>query len=324
MSVSRRVVLQSGAASIAFGAPTDDGGSPITGYNIRRNGSVIASQYTGTTYVDLTATDKAATYRYSFTAVNALGESAASNDYAPAVDENAPVTAAVCTLPGQLYLDQTGEPGAELPPIDLSSLSIAEPQDQDGKLVFTVEMQAGGGSMKLGFDHPGGRRYSIFIKPTGTTVGYTDGRWFSDATATLNNIQFTRTDAPALDSSSFDATGTYTAVLDKAAWGLKTGDVLRNVTAFGLLATGNGQVFLRDFLGYDISHTLVGNDFCTKGAHLPAPIVNAAPPVVVPTPGSSGAGGGGRFGGALSLIPILLLLGAGVLRRQVTRRGEAL
>lgn len=306
---------------VVLSIDADDGGSAISGYNISRNGQSIASKYGATTYVDATANDAAASYRYTVTALNAQGESAASNEFAPAVDESAPVTADVCTLPGQLWLDQTGEPGSQTPQSDLARMSIAEPEDQDGKLIFTIRAQAPGGSVQLGFDHPDGRRYVINIRPTATTVAYTDGRWFSDSSSTLNNRLLLKPDAPTLDSSS-SAGGTFTAVLDKAKWGLNNGDVLRNVTAFGLQANGTGQVFLRDFLGYDISQPIVGNDFCAKGAHLPAPVVDVPPPsnpppvtppppVITPPPTPSGSGGG------LPALTLLLLFAAGFRQRRV-------
>jgi hypothetical protein len=215
------------------------------------------------------------------------------------------VTEAVCTLPGQMYADQVNEPGAEVPSMDLVSMGIAEPADQDGKLVFTVQARLGGGSMRLGFDHPNGRRYNILVAPDATDVGYTDGRWFSNTQSTMNNVLFTNTDVPALDDSSFDLDGTYTVVLDKSAWGLANGDVLRNITASGLLPTGSGQVFLRDFLGYDVSQPIVGNDFCAKGAHLPAPVVDVpvTPPMATPT-----VEGEKRFGGSLGWLTLGLFV----------------
>jgi hypothetical protein len=295
----------------------DGGGLPVTGYAIHRNGALIAANYPQATYLDTTASDTGATYEYRVAAINARGAGAASNAFAPLVDEHAPVTAAVCTLPGQLWADQTGEPGAELPPMDIASLGIAEPADQPGKLVFTATALAPGGSAKIAFDHPDGSRYSIFIKPTGTTVGRTDGRWFSDATAELNNILATLADVPALDSSSGGTSAIYTAVIDKDAWGLKTGDVLRNVTVFGLLPTGNGQVFLRDFLGYDISQPIVGNDFCAKGAHLAPPVIDV---VDVPVPAPVVQEDKGRFGGGLSLLSVMLLAGAATARRVLRAR----
>ena len=288
----------------------DNGGSPISGYNIARNGSIIASKYPQTTFVDKTANDKGASYSYTATAINGVGESPASNVFAPKVDEGAPLTAAVCTLPGQLWLDQTGEPGAELPESDLKSLGVAEPQDQPSKLVFTATSMAPGGSVRISFDHPNGRRYSILIDVTGTTVTNTDGRWYSDTPSQLADLFSPLHDAPALDSSGADTSGNYTAVLDKAKWGLNTGDVLRNISAQGLQVGGRGQIFLRDFLGYDISQMIVGNDFCQKGAHLPPPVVDI-PVTPAPQPRDKT-----RFGGALPLSLLIGLFGFAALRQR--------
>ncbi len=292
----------------------DNGGAAITGYNIYRDGKKLVSNHPEARYLD------SGSGSYEVSAINGKGESARSNVFAPAVDENAPLTASVCTLPGQIWLDQMAEPGAELPNADTLSMGIAEPQDQPGKLVFTVTSGAPGGSVRLGFDHPNGRRYSILVDANATTVTNTDGRWHANTSGTLNDILSPLSDAPALDSSEAGNSGVYTVVIDKETWGLKTGDVLRNVTAFGLQLNGTGQVFLRDFLGYDISQPIVGNDFCEKGAHLPAPFQNpkppappvVTPPVVVAPP----QGEGGFLIGAFSLLGLLPLAGLALLRRK--------
>ena len=301
---------------VVLNLDADNGGSSITGYNITRDGVTIASNYAAKTFVDQTANAPGATYHYHATAINALGESGPSNEFAPLPDENAPVTAAVCAVPGQLWLDEVNEPGAHPPWADLQSLGIAEPADQPGKLVFTITPVAalpeqGGATFVTTFDHPNGRRYSIQIDVTGTTTYYTDGRWYSDLTAQGANVLGHVADVPALDSSGITGS-TITFVLDKATWGLNTGDVLKNITVRALPAANEGLVFVHDDLGYDISQPIVGNDFCAKGAVLPPPDVQVGNPV--PTPSTSDAATQ-RFGGAMSLLSLLPLLLVGFLRR---------
>ncbi len=291
----------------------DDAGSPITGYDIERNGTRIATHYPATKYVDTSASDPGAFYVYTARATNALGESADSNTFSAVVDEHAPVTSAVCTLPGQLWLDQVAEPGAETPESDIVSLGVAEPEDQPGKLVFTAQMRSFGGSAKIAFDHPRNGRYTIQMDPTATTATYTDGRWFSRTSSQLANV-FAALPAPALDSSAVRPDGVMTAVVDKEAWDLKAGDVLGNIRVQGDQVGGNGQIFLRDYLGYDINQPIVGNDFCAKGAHLAPPVILLPTPTPVPDPIASN--GEKRFGGALgwlTLLPLLLI----ALRRRM-------
>jgi hypothetical protein len=295
----------------------DNGGSPITGYDITRDGATIASNYGATTFVDQTANAPGATYHYHATAINALGESDPSNEFAPLADENAPVTAAVCSLPGQLWGDEVGEPGARPPWADLVSLGIAEPADQPGKLVLTVTPAAsiplqGDATYVTVFDHPNGRRYTIQVDTTGTTTYYTDGRYYSDTTAQAANVLGHISDVPALDSSAVTSNGNVVIVIDKATWGLATGDLLKNVTVRALPAANEGLVFVHDDLGYDISQPIVGNDFCAKGAVPPPPVVA----IPNPTPTASG-GDTTRFGGALNWLTLLgLLVGRALARRR--------
>lgn len=124
----------------------DDGGSPITGYNIyRRAGDTgsftLIATVPQTNYTDTTF-DSAATNYYRVTAVNGLGEGPFCSEVLPIVDPESP-----CVLPGITVL--TDPPGdivvatgiTSYPGYDLRSLSIAEPLAFGNKMVFTLKVE---------------------------------------------------------------------------------------------------------------------------------------------------------------------------------------
>jgi subtilase family serine protease len=64
--------------SLTWSTPTSNGGSTITGYNVYRNGTQIATNIASTSYTD-TGLTNGDTQTYYITAVNAIGESSQSN-----------------------------------------------------------------------------------------------------------------------------------------------------------------------------------------------------------------------------------------------------
>ena len=85
-SAPQNLVASSGNAqvSLSWSAPLTNGNSQITGYNVYRSTSsgaetFLASAGITTSYIDTSATN-GLTYYYTVTAINAIGESALSNE----------------------------------------------------------------------------------------------------------------------------------------------------------------------------------------------------------------------------------------------------
>jgi subtilisin family serine protease len=97
------------SVDLTWTAPADDGGSAVTGYRIYRSTTrgaevPVATTGTGTSFTD-TSTAYGSTYYYEVTAVNAVGESARSNELSVtlvAPDSTPPST------PGNVHVGATG------------------------------------------------------------------------------------------------------------------------------------------------------------------------------------------------------------------------
>ena len=133
------------ASYLTWAAP-DNGGSAITAYKIYRGtapgNEVLIGQAAGTAtgFNDRSGGVNVASYTYKVTAVNVQGESAASNTVSLAVGPRVEQTGA-CTLPGVTAIsDPAGDASNGQPFHDITSVSMAEPQDMPGKLVFTIKV----------------------------------------------------------------------------------------------------------------------------------------------------------------------------------------
>ncbi|MFA5940114.1 MAG: PKD domain-containing protein, partial [Sinimarinibacterium sp.] len=164
---------------LSWKAP-DHGGSAITGYTVAKTVGGVTQQISAgnkTTYLD-TAADTA-TASYTVTATNATGTGAASNSFN--ASGSTPVNDNVCAVPGKtVATDAAEDDSAPLPTAadgqgDILSVSIAEPKDMAGKLVFTLKMRS------LETLPPNVNWYVIFFDPAGK-------KWFvsmqTDETAT--------------------------------------------------------------------------------------------------------------------------------------------
>lgn len=172
-----------GIVHLSWSTP-DNGGSPLTGYNVyRKTGDTGSYSLSGTvsvgcpncktTFDDATATDPAAKYIYKVTALNAIGEGPSCGEFAVAAA--APVQSA-CLLPGITILtDQAGDIITPIgqtsnPGWDLRSLSIAEPIAfaSPDKLIFTLKVESFAGGLP-----PANTRWPIqFLVNGDQTTGY--------------------------------------------------------------------------------------------------------------------------------------------------------
>jgi PKD repeat protein len=155
---------------------TDNGGSPLTGYNIYRRpangayGAPLATVGGGATFYDDTTADPTQSYFYKVTAVNAIGEGTSCGELpitASSLTENP------CIAPGKVIArdadgDQTGSPQS-----DIQFVSIAElynPASSANKLYFTLKVN------NLTPVPQPSSRWTIFF--TRTSAGGNSTEWF--------------------------------------------------------------------------------------------------------------------------------------------------
>ena len=257
----------------------DGSGSPITGYNVYRriDGGAETKIFSNTTQRLLSDTaDPAHSYSYRVTAINSHGEGPSSNTFAPTVGQNAPQPQLSCSLPGQVYFDRTGEGGTQ-PNNDIASFSIAEPQDMPGKLVFVINnaqpnlVQPGNSLFYVYFDPPsGGIRYRLRFStdPTGAVneIGTGKDNDFTDDPTPETGGEFRNwTVISTLEpGSGIQADGSVRFIVDKAALGIKTGDVLLGVAVREDTFQSPSGVLAADYAGGRQNYLVVGNDFCSS------------------------------------------------------------
>lgn len=227
------------AAYLRWKAP-DNGGSAITAYKIFRStpggGETLVGQAAGgaSSFNDRSVSAAVANYTYRITAVNASGEGASSNSVTLPVTPRVEVTGA-CEQPGVTAIqDPAGDASDTLQQHDITSVSMSEPENLAGKLVFTIKVGS------LSTVPPGWRwavRFSAPQRPPNAVYGAPED-WFvsmvtSDGPAptftygstgvpSANNTTTTRvfTTIGNLDAASkYNADGTITLVLPKSAIG---------------------------------------------------------------------------------------------------------
>lgn len=279
-----------GDASLSWPEP-DNGGSPITGYNIYRRtaeGTYPATPLatiTETSYVDSTG-DPSTQYFYRVSAFNAIGEGPFCGEFTPVP----PVVEDLCFAPGiKVLLDQGGDSIDQRPEHDVLFASIAEPFAAGmGRLVFTLKM-------------------------TNLAVLTPNTFWPLQFTAPNNTIHFARmrTDAanmpsfsygtgtgrdnlvagtPALAGSGFTPDGTITVVVPTDG----VGNPLPGQSLTGFLTRIQVGLVTPDNMPNSLApsgqYVLAGNAFCAPNtaptAVLTATPTSGAPPLEVSFNGS--------------------------------------
>jgi len=219
-----------GSSNVLSWSAPDDHGSAITGYNLYRKLSG-ASSFTlltslaagASTYTDSTIVS-GQSYVYHLTAVNAIGESAPSNDVSPIVAAPPPNP---CVLPGaQVLVDPTGDELTGDASRDLQWVSVAEPPSIGlGNIEFIIKVASLATPAKntywpLQFKTASDQKdhfVRMAVDALGSvTFGYADG------TSTLGT-------AKAADAQSgYTTDGTIRIVVPRSAFGLKAGDTLNS------------------------------------------------------------------------------------------------
>jgi hypothetical protein len=262
------------AQFVSFTWPEPDGaGVAITGYNVYRKvdggaETKIRSAIAERRIVELA--DPTKSYSYRVTALSAQGESASSNTFAPTVGQNAPKPELSCTLPGQLYLDRTGE-GGTFPNNDIASFGIAEPANMPGKLVFVINnanpsaTAAANSDYYIFFDPPGGvKSYKLSLSDMAVTF-YKNGQFVSDCgTPPISQCRDWKPEGPLDPASGVQPDGSVWLVIDKATFHIKNGDVLQGISVREDTVGNPSGVFASDYAGGRQDYTVVGNDFCTS------------------------------------------------------------
>lgn len=294
------VVRNGNIVSLNWSAP-DNGGSPITSYNIyRKEGTGGVEGLIGSTtktIFDDTTTDPSKQYFYRVTAVNANGESGSCGSF-PVGD--APVTQSPCTTPGVTVVSDTaGDNTTGAAQRDIRSVSFAElydPASARNKLYITIK---GGSFAPLNTPPPSSRWTVYFTRPNGNG---TTTEWFvsmvTDDTSSpgapvyryghtepgTGGVRSLVTDGRA-DRGSFTADGTIiieisnptktsTAANSRVFPELQTGEVIGNINA--ATQQSAGVLLINDDSTGTGAYTLKGNAFCRPN-NAPVAALSATP-----------------------------------------------
>ncbi len=221
------------SARLSWRAP-DNGGAEISNYKLFRStdastpGSFIADAGPKLAFEDKTADPAVEKYFYTVVAQNSLGSSVDSNKVELIVSPDLPVESP-CTVPGVTAItDPAGDATNMQASYDIRSISVAEPENLPGKLVFTMKV----GSLAMlppntlwaiRFIAPtapanGDEAYFVGMHTQGGTAKYVYGTSFVQdaAAASLTVYQI---DGEIDAASVFDPNGDIILVADKALFG---------------------------------------------------------------------------------------------------------
>lgn len=286
---------KSGAIRVRWSEP-DNGGSPITGYNVYRRtdagayGAPLVTLGAAKTAYDDQLADPNTAYFYAVTAFNSEGESLRCGEV-PVTDAVAVETP--CVAPGiTLQTDPAGD--GTIPQRDIRAVSVAElydPASNANKIYFTIQMEdlaalppqsrwsveftrtnPPGSPPEWGAStdwfvamrtddrlNPGSNLIPIFTYGHGeppTTPGT------SGTSVTDGNVDFGTFDSAkgTITIAISTPTKTNTAANARAFPPIQTGEPLGNVNAFTQQTTG--VLLVSDDTTGGGTYTLVGNAFC--------------------------------------------------------------
>ena len=217
----------------------DSGGSDIVNYKIYRGTAAGSEALIGQTsnakpvYDDASAGPSVPTYYYKVVAMNAQGDSGFSNTVAlPVVIPQPVVVEDSCKLPGITVVTDPAGDSSNIAQDDILKLSIAEPKDLNGKLVFTLKIA------DLSNVAPNSYYFVLFTTPDGISryVSFdTDmgGNHFTYGTYAVSTLTtFTKVGDLEMGSGYSAKDGNIFLIADPAKIGaLKVGDSLAAVEA---------------------------------------------------------------------------------------------
>jgi BNR repeat-like domain len=226
----------------------DTGNSPITSYQISRgtvtNGETLLATVPGTqtSYSDRTATDPSKTYYYKVQATNSVGHSCANNEIAaPFVGDNCSGMIIHQNLPS--HPESVAVQNGANPQLAIDYVSVAEPLGTSN-LLFTMKVSNLNPSSlppnsrwRIVWDSFSSRGQQWYVGMTTDANSAATFEYGTIATAVVGLVVGvpTETMLGTLPGSSFDANGTITLVVPKAAVG--------NPRPGDLLGAVNGRTF---------------------------------------------------------------------------------
>ncbi|HUP92298.1 MAG TPA: hypothetical protein VM074_08630 [Solimonas sp.] len=316
----------------------DDGGQAITGYRIYRGATPDSMSKVGEVaadrraYLDSTAGTAPEPAFYKVTAVSSAGEGEASN-VAQVPVGTIPEPETPCLLPGLTMMkDPIGDARSRAPIHDIQAISVAEPIDQEGKLVVTMKIGNLAGpppnlmwETRFAIDDTNALAVGMDTSEATPRFVYAHVGLTSVVLTTVSQYDILGDLDPA--SNVDTANGIITLVIDKSILA-ETFDVAPN-TAVAMIGfvraltpsalgaagtsfdfTGYWGYFFRDAACNSLSAMEPGYDLSPSGPPVVPPVT---PPVVTPPPVV--AEDSNRFGGALG-VPLLGLLLIAVGRRR--------